>query len=73
MFFDNHKDCCGHLCCLVTGGFKRCNNYQYTKRKGDSNINNNHTKMSGCRPVGRCAKEKTKIGNFPDDFWSFAT
>jgi hypothetical protein len=23
MFFDTHKDCCGHLCFLVTGGFKK--------------------------------------------------
>jgi Mg-chelatase subunit ChlD len=23
MFFETHKDCCGHLCRLVTGGFKR--------------------------------------------------
>ena len=23
MFFDTHKDCCGHLCRLVTGGFHR--------------------------------------------------
>jgi hypothetical protein len=23
MFFDTHKDCCGHLCRLVTGGFKK--------------------------------------------------
>ena len=32
MFFDTHKDCCGHLCRLVTGGFKKsCRN----------NVNNN--------------------------------
>eukprot|EP00536_Pseudo-nitzschia_multiseries_P006283 jgi/Psemu1/192727/e_gw1.131.23.1 len=23
MFFETHKDCCGHLCRLVTGGFRR--------------------------------------------------
>jgi Alpha-kinase family len=23
MFFDTHKECCGHLCRLVTGGFRR--------------------------------------------------
>jgi hypothetical protein len=23
MFFGTHKDCCGHLCRLVTGGFKK--------------------------------------------------
>ena len=32
MFFDTHKDCCGHLCRLVTGGFRK------SRR---NNVNNN--------------------------------
>lgn len=27
MFFDTHKECCGHLCRLVNGGFKQARRY----------------------------------------------
>jgi hypothetical protein len=32
MFFETHKDCCGHLCRLVTGGFKRQRDRRPTAR-----------------------------------------